>query len=59
MPKFVVQEGVTLFHNGETVKAGAIIELTMEQAARKIARGDIKLTAGKAAAAKPEAKPTE
>jgi hypothetical protein len=59
MPKFVIQDGVTFTHDGKPVKAGDVIELSMAQAARKIARGDIKLTAEPVAsplAAQPQAK---
>jgi hypothetical protein len=58
MPKFVVQPGVRFFHDGKALEAGAVVELTMNQAEKKIARGDLKL-AGKAAPAKPDEKPTE
>jgi hypothetical protein len=58
MPKFVVQPGVRFFHDGKAVEAGATVELTMDQAAKKIARGDIKL-AGKSAPVKPDGKPGE
>jgi hypothetical protein len=45
MPKFEIQQGVTYTHNGKKAVAGDIIELSMAQAASKIARGEIKLTA--------------
>lgn len=61
MPKFVIQPSAAPFlHDGQPHAAGDTIELTMEQAAKKIARGDLKL-AGKAVKpdAKPDAKPGE
>lgn len=59
MPKFVIQDGVTFTHDGEPVKAGDVIELSMAQAARKIARGDIKLTAEPLTEEKPAEAPAE
>lgn len=51
MPKFEIQQGVTYTHNGKKAVAGDIIELSMAQAASKIARGELKLTAEPVAAA--------
>lgn len=56
MPKFVVQPGVNLHHDGVAIKPGETVEMTMAQAEKKIARGDLKL-AGKAP--KPDAKPDD
>jgi hypothetical protein len=49
MAKYVIQEGVTLNHDGKVLGAGATVELSEEQAARKLARGDIKPAPAKAA----------